>query len=84
MRLTDDVLSLPGNLSQRANIANFISWINVLLPRDQQLYRILNRIRLQLANRNPRAWYFLIQCSWIGRANFGEASLSVTSTIICA
>src|SRR5208337_2031111 len=62
LSLPDDVLSLPGNLSQSANIASFISRVNVLLPRDQQLDWVVHRIRLQLANRNPRPRYFLIQC----------------------
>ena len=60
--LTDDILSLPGNLSQRTNIASFVSRVDVLLPGNQQLYGILDRIRLKLANRNPRSWYFLVQC----------------------
>src|SRR5271157_5061813 len=61
LSLPDDVLSLPGNLSQGANIAGFISGVNVLLPGDQQLDRVVHRIGLKLANGNPRAWYFFVQ-----------------------
>jgi hypothetical protein len=60
--LSDDVLSLRGNLSQRANIAGLLGWVDVLLPGDQQLDRVVYRIRLQLANRDPRARYFLVHC----------------------
>ena len=83
--IDDDVLSLPGNLSQRTNIASFIFRVDVCLPGNQQLYGILDRVRLQLPYRNPCAWYFLGQ-RVLDRASFsfGEASLSVTSTIICA
>ncbi len=53
--------SLPGNLPQRTNIASFISRVDVCLPGNQKFYGILDRIRLQLAYRNPRPWHFLGQ-----------------------
>ena len=45
--LPDDVLSLPGNLPKGANIAGFISRVNVRLPRDQQLDRVVPQDRFE-------------------------------------
>ena len=60
-RMTNDILGLPSNLSQRTYIASFISRVDVCLPGNQQLYGILDRIRLELAYSNPRSRYFLGQ-----------------------